>query len=243
MNWWHHTFNIVEGCAKVSAGCVNCYAERMTQRWGEHKWVDGKPIWGANNPRKPMSEAYWRKPLSWNRKAAETGEPCRAFVGTLHDWAEDHPTVAEARARLWPLIRATPNLTWMLLTKRPENLSDYLPADWNAGWPNVWLGTTVENRATADRTLVLGCVPAQVRFLSCEPLLGPLKRLGLGYVRWVICGGESGYGCRPMDLDWARDLRDQCRAAGVAFWFKQRAGLYPGMDPVLDGETIQEVPA
>jgi protein gp37 len=233
ISWTDHTFNIVEGCREVSAGCANCYAKRMVARWGKHHWGD--------NPRKPMSEAYWRKPLTWDRRAAEGG-PNRVFCGSLCDVFEDHPTVAEARERLWALIRATPNLTWMLLTKRPENIAEMVPANWGY-WPNVWLGTTVEHAATGWRAFELRGVPAVARFLSCEPLLGPLADVWLEQIHWVICGGESGPGYRPMELDWARGLRSRCRAAGVAFFFKQQAAMEPGTDPYLDGEMIQEFPA
>lgn len=254
IEWTDHTFNPWIGCTKVSPGCDHCYAET----WDARGLQQQESRWGPHASRTRTSAANWRKPLAWNRAAEKAGKRARVFCASLADVFDNHASIRPVwRRDLWALIRATPNLDWMLLTKRPGNIKNMLPhvysgPEWGDGWPNVWLGTTAENQTEADRRIShLLAVPAAVRFLSCEPLLGPvdlttiwLRRDGqrmtklsnsLGdYVQplrgnfrdspkihWIICGGESGPNARPMHPDWARSLRDQCEAAGVAFFFKQ----------------------
>lgn len=236
IEWTHHTFNPWWGCTKISPACDNCYAESWNKR--HH----GGENWGPRAPRRRTSESYWRQPMKWNKQAAETGVRFRVFCASLAD-VFDNQVPEEWRRDLWEVIRATPNLDWLLLTKRPQNIDKMLPSDWGQGWPNVWLGTTVENQAVAERNVLpLLNVPAAVRFLSCEPLLEEvnlralrvdLRHIGgpefidclhpqLGVrIDWVICGGESGPNARAMNAGWARSLRDQCVSAGVAFLFKQ----------------------
>lgn len=250
IEWTHHTFNPWIGCQKVGPGCDNCYAEAMmATRYGRVEW-------GPHGTRARTSPANWRKPLAWDRAAAKAGERRRVFCASLADVFDNHASILpEWRADLWALIRATPNLDWMLLTKRPGNIAAMLPADWGTGWPNVWLGCTVTDQAEADRD-VPKLPPARVRFLSIEPQLGPvdLTRLNMdgfwlsaltgemevhGHVNppldLVIVGGESGPNARPMHPDWARSLRDQCQSAGVAFHFKQWGEWFPfgTLDPSL----------
>lgn len=231
IEWTDHTFNPWWGCQKVSEGCKNCYAETLDNRWqGGH--------WGPNSPRKMMSAAYWGKPLNWDNAAAKAGKKAKVFCASMADVFEDHPDVVLSRDRLFRLIGQTPDLIWQLLTKRPENIMELVPESWQSKFPdNVWMGTTVENQEAADKRIRELClVPAKVRFLSCEPLLGPLdiyRQLAYGEwdlnvdlnntqkINWVICGGESGHHARPMHPDWAYSLRDQCKAAGVPFFFKQ----------------------
>jgi protein gp37 len=157
----------------------------------------------------------------------------------------------DARKDLFQLIRLTPKLTWQLLTKRIERVRRLLPADWGSdGWPNVWIGTSIENQKYADQRLpVLRKIPAVVRFASYEPALGPIDfdKVVAGAplhdrLDWLIYGAESGPNFRPDDRNWARQARRQCEAAGVSFFFKQGAGPYSGTDPVLDGEVIQNFP-
>ena len=260
IEWTDHTFNAWIGCTKVSPGCANCYAEALDHRFGHDSWGPGKP-------RRRTSAAYWKHPLAWNRDA-EIANPFnatqhrpRVFCASLADWLDDE-VLTKWRADLLDLIRRTPNLDWQLLTKRPQNwrasmesIRDSEPGVvgqmagwWLDGTPpgNVWLGTTVEDQQRADERIPqLLNIPARVRFLSCEPLLGPvvLRRRAKDrreiitavcngelaeYSRpvqhgidWVICGGESGPKARPMHPDWARSLRDQCAAANVPFFFKQ----------------------
>jgi protein gp37 len=218
IEWTHHTFNPVTGCQKVGPGCDNCYAEGWAKRSGLVKW-------GAGEARRPTSESYWRQPLKWDREAAAAGERRRVFCASLAD-VFDNAWPDGIRARLWDLIKATPNLDWMLLTKRPGNIGNMLPVpfDFERHYPNVWLGCTVVNQAEADRDIPkLLAMSATVRFLSMEPLLGPvvLRSEWLAALDLVIVGGESGPRARPMHPDWPLSLRDQCVTAGVAFHFKQ----------------------
>lgn len=241
-----YTFNPWEGCQKVGPGCDHCYAEARDVRF------TGGTHWGPHAPRRLTSAANWAKPLRWNRDAAAAGTRPRVFCASLAD-VFDNAVDPQWRADLWALIAATPHLDWLLLTKRPGNIAKMLPAHWGTGWPNVWLGCTVVNQEEADRDIpkLLAC-PAAVRFISAEPLLGPVdidqwlhdddcgvsrktsRQHGekplchcgerpVNEVRldWVIVGGESGPHARAMHPQWARDLRDQCAAEGVAFLFKQ----------------------
>lgn len=217
IEWTHHTFNPWIGCQKVGPGCDHCYAEAMMDA------RLGRVEWGPHGARKRTSPANWRQPLKWDRDAAAAGKRRRVFCASLADVFDNHHSILpEWRDNLWSLIRATPHLDWMLLTKRPGNIAKMLPPDWGAGYPNVWLGCTVVNQDEADRDVPkLLAVPARVRFLSMEPLLGPVDLTRWVGIHLVIVGGESGPGARPMHPDWARSLRDQCVAAGGAFFFKQ----------------------
>ncbi|HMV87213.1 MAG TPA: phage Gp37/Gp68 family protein [Blastocatellia bacterium] len=230
IEWTHHTFNPWRGCTKVSDGCKNCYAETMSKR---NPAVLG--IWGDNGTRVVAAESYWRQPLKWNREAETAGERRRVFCASLADVLEDRPELIAPRRRLFGVINETFNLDWLLLTKRPENAQHLFDDVWrHFGWDddlsvmNVWLGTTVENRKAKERIDTLRQIPAAVRFLSCEPLLEDLGEVDLTGIHWVICGGESGTNARAMRPDWARDLRDQCAAAHVPFFFKQWGEWLPG---------------
>lgn len=180
IEWAHHTFNPWEGCEKVSDACKNCYAETHAERWG-HK-LGGKrlPLWGPGSRRKFRSDAYWKQPLKWNRAAVAAGERHRVFCMSLGDFFETLPAghpdwekMAHARYRTSKLIEATPQLDWLLLTKRPENIMRFWDRKTKPEYDNVWLGTTVENQSTADERLPhLLRVAATVHFISCEPLLG-----------------------------------------------------------------------
>ncbi|MDD5198988.1 MAG: phage Gp37/Gp68 family protein [Terrimicrobiaceae bacterium] len=236
ISWTDNTFNPWMGCTKVSAGCQNCYAETTSLR-------TGKKLWGSGIPRHRTSEKYWAKPLKWNAKAIKAGNRPRVFVASMAD-VFDAEVAATWRDDLWNLIRECPALDWQLLTKRPENISGMLPADWGDGWRNVWLGTTVENQDMAKlRVPILREIPAAVRFISCEPLIGYVA-VPLDGIHWVICGGESGARYRPMKHSWAAFLRDLCVEEGIPFHFKQwgtnnkvKAGR------LLDGRTWDEFPA
>jgi protein gp37 len=247
IEWTDHTFNPWYGCTKVGPGCDHCYAEaRMDTRLHRVQW-------GAGQPRVRTKD--WGDPGRWNRQHeaffAAHGRRQRVFCASLAD-VFDNEVPAQWRVDLFRLIADTPNLDWLLLTKRIGNVSRMLrnvidslvresastedePPYWP--WPNVWIGATIVNQEEADRDIPkLLEVPARVRFLSMEPLLGPVefsnvtrradavRQLGkkaLAGIDWVIVGGESGHGARPMHPDWARSLRDQCAAAGVPFLFKQ----------------------
>jgi protein gp37 len=165
IEWTTHTFNPWWGCARVSPGCRFCYADDLAKRYGHQ-------LWRRKGERRMLSDANWKKPLKWNRDAERTGVRARVFCASMADVFEDHPQLPEPRARLWPLIEATPWLDWQLLTKRPENAAEMVT--WgSSGWPtNVWLGTSVEDQRRAnERIPILTGLPAAVRFLSCEPLL------------------------------------------------------------------------
>lgn len=247
IEWTDHTFNPWIGCTEVSPACDLCYARVFVS--GRM----GKPeLWKGERQR--TSADNWKQPLRWNRKLEGTGRRERVFCASLAD-VFDNQVPPEWRADLFDLIRRTPNLDWLLLTKRPMNIRKMLPADWGYGYPNVWLGTTAENQEQADARIPhLLATPAAVRFVSCEPLLGPVDLGRVSYTEgggthldalrgkhgvpgvwsgpgkrldWVICGGESGPGARPMHPDWARSLRDQCQAAGVPFFFKQWGEFEP----------------
>jgi protein gp37 len=237
IGWTHHTFNPWRGCAKVSPGCANCYAEAQSKR---NRRVLGE--WGPGGRRVIAGEGYWRGPLKWDRDARAAGERRRVFCASLADVFEGRPELAHPRRRLFRLVRATPSLDWLVLTKRPELAEALLPADWGGGYPNVWLGVSVENNDYAWRAAVLRSLPAAVRFVSYEPALGPLDALDLAGIDWLIYGGESGPRRRPEDKQWARDVRDRCRAAGVAFFHKQSAALRPGQGRDLDGRLYEEYP-
>ena len=227
IEWTDHTFNPWMGCTKVSDGCKNCYAETlMDKRYGKVKW-------GPQGQRVRTSAANWKKPLKWDREAAAAGKRARVFCASLADVFEDKPDQRDEmdkwRTELFQLIQDTPNLDWLLLTKRPENVMEMVGnVPWYYGLPNVWIGTSVENQEQADKRIpALVTIPAAVRFLSMEPLFGPIdldlsgSNYGIYGIDWVIVGGESGPNARPMHPDWARGIRNQCQEAGVPFFFKQ----------------------
>jgi protein gp37 len=164
------------------------------------------------------------------------------FCASLADVFEERGELVAWRDDLHDLIRRTPNLDWLLLTKRPEMAAWYYAEQ--SIPDNVWLGTSVENQAAADRRIpILAAIPASIRFLSCEPLLGEIAAIDLSAISWVIVGGESGTGCRPMAPEWATSLRDQCRAAKVPYFFKQWGGRTPKTNGnILDGRVYENFP-
>ena len=195
IEWTHHTFNPWIGCTKVSAACDHCYAEAWDKRFGGERW-------GPHAPR--TRTKTWGNPVKWNRQAEEQGKRFRVFCASLADVFDNHRSIDPAwRRELWLLIESTPHLDWLLLTKRPQNIAKMLPENWGAGYSNVWLGTTVENQQEANRRIQpLLDVPATIRFLSCEPLVGPIRldlvaRGGINCVYYdnVLTGFQSnGYG-------------------------------------------------
>jgi len=220
IEWTHHTFNPWWGCAKVSAACDNCYAETWAKRVGSN-------VWGRQAKRRFFGDSHWKEPIAWNIEAASTGIRRRVFCASMADVFEKRSELHQWRERLWDLISLTPMLDWLILTKRPQNISGMVP--WGDNWPqNIWLGSTVENQRMAQiRLPQLLKHRAVVRFLSCEPLLSNIDLSqwisdpGLQPIDWIIAGGESGPYSRPMNPNWARALRDSCRANNIAFHFKQ----------------------
>ena len=170
IEWTDHSFNPWWGCTRVSPGCEHCYAEAFDHRLG-------RADWGVKAERRFFGEKHWREPLKWDAEAARAGERRRVFCASMADVFEDREDLAAERAKVFSLITFTPHLDWLLLTKRPENMERLAPAAWVHGWPtNVWAGCTVEDQKRADERIPhLLRVPAAVRFLSCEPLLGPVR--------------------------------------------------------------------
>lgn len=272
IQWTDHTFNPWRGCAKVSPGCEHCYAEARSRRFGA---VQGE--WGPSGRRVVAAPSTWAAVRRWAR---QPGRRRRVFCASLADVFEDYAgrqvvdhklmfrtgRLTAVRATLFDLIRLTPELDWLLLTKRPQNFARLVEeaatwleevehgalgaADtaawllrWLGGEPpeNVWVGASVEDQARAALRLPrLAQIPARVRFVSAEPLLGRVDfGAGLREVDWVIVGGESGAGCRRMDPEWARDIMGQCRRAGARFFMKQLGG-HPGTGK---GGALEEMPA
>ena len=225
ITWTDHSWNPWQGCHKVSTACDNCYMYREKKRYGQDP---GTVVRSSNKT--------FNQPLRW-------WEPAKVFTCSWSDFFIEEAD--EWRFWAWYIIMKTPHLTYQILTKRPERIKDCLPKDWGNGWPNVWLGVTAENQEMADlRVPILLQIPAAVRFVSVEPMLGPVDLdsylvVGADYpwsimckgIDWVICGGESGPRARPMHPDWVRSLRAQCQVVGVPFFFKQWGewkGNYPG---------------
>ena len=233
IQWADATWNPWMGCTKVSPGCRECYMFREQIAYGQ----DPKVV--------RRSKTTFTAPLRWKDRK-------RVFTCSWSDWF--HEAADAWRDEAWDVVRRTPHHTYLILTKRPERIPACLPKLWGfKGWAHVWLGVSVETQPYAEaRIPLLLAVPAAVRFLSCEPLLGPLDLYGwlnaavgpMPRIGWVIAGGESGPSYRPMDIAWARELRDQCVAAGVPFFFKQYSGVQPKeLGRVLDGREWSEWPA
>jgi protein gp37 len=243
ISWTNHTFNPWWGCTKVSKGCDHCYAATYANRYGFK--------WGPAAQRRLLGENHWNEPLKWDKQAGKEGVRHRVFCASMADVFEDNQQVLSQRMKLWALVEATPNLDWQLLTKRPQKVKSMVPKAWLEGsWPsNVWVGTSVENQDTADRRIPeLLRIPAPIKFLSCEPLLGQvsLDGVGEGDIQWLIVGGESGPGARPMDVEWARDLRDQCQERNISMFVKQMGGGRDKRQDMVDlpeDLRIREFPA
>ncbi|NJP06419.1 MAG: phage Gp37/Gp68 family protein [Chloroflexaceae bacterium] len=223
IEWTDHTFNPWWGCTKISAGCTHCYAETWAQRYGQQ-------LWGKQSPRRLFGQQHWQQSLRWNRQAEAQKRRFRVFCASMADVFEDHPDVDRSRQQLWQVIAETPNLDWLLLTKRPENIASMLPVAWRTHVPShVWLMTSVENQQQAEtRIPVLLGVPARLHALSVEPMLANVDLTPwMASLQWVIVGGESGHNARPLHPVWVRTIRDQCLAANVAFFFKQWGAFTP----------------
>ncbi len=216
IEWTDHTCNFWHGCAKISAGCANCYMFAGKTRWGQ-------------DPRVVVRSAdSFRKPLAKTRDGAwKWADGDKVFICSWSDFflEEADPWRSEA----WDVLRQRPGLTKQILTKRADRIASNLPADWHDGYPNAWLGVSVENRKAVARVAHLVEVPASVRFLSVEPLLEDVAYDLVPYlsgIDWVIVGGESGPGSRPCHTLWVAAIVEVCRAAGVACFVKQ-LGLHP----------------
>ena len=256
IEWTDHTFNPWIGCTKVSAGCANCYAERMLDiRLGSVKW---------GGARKLTSDKNWSQPIAWSTKSWASSLP-RVFCASLADVWDDAVPASWLRRLLWT-IKRTPYLRWMLLTKRPQLIVERLleasdekavieagsrwnvPHGWGpheswfslVGFNGIWLGISAEDQHSFEaRWPHVVRVPAAVHFVSAEPLLGRIDFWSVHsgkWPDWVIVGGESGPGARPMYEEWARSIKDQCMVHGIRFFFKQWGGVKKNeREPILDG--------
>jgi protein gp37 len=229
IEWTDATWNPVTGCTKVSPGCKNCYAARMARRlqaMGQPRYAAGFAV--------TLQRDLLFQPLRWR-------SPRRIFVNSMSDLLHDAVPLGFIQEVFAAMGRAHWHV-FQVLTKRSPRLREIAPRlDWP---PNVWMGVSVESEAYLPRIRDLSATPAAVRFLSLEPLLGPLPELPLRGIDWVIVGGESGPGARPMNPDWVRDIRDRCREAGAPFFFKQWGGTRKAAaGRLLDGRTWDEMPA
>lgn len=218
IQWTDKTWNPWQGCTQVTAGCDHCYMFRDKVRYGQ----DPTAVVRSKPP-------TFDKPLTWR-------EPARVFTCSWSDWF--HPAADAWRDAAWAIVGATPHLTYQILTKRPNRIAGHLPADWGeTGYPNVWLGVSVEAAATSFRVQQLGRVPAAVRFVSYEPALGPFwPGLWGDVLDWVIVGGESGgREARPFDLRWAADAIQQGRAHGIPIFVKQLGSVWARDHHARDG--------
>lgn len=225
IEWTDATWNPWHGCIKVSPGCKNCYMYRDKRRFGQEP---------ASVVR---SKTTFHDPLTWK-------SPRFIFTCSWSDWLIE--SADDWREEAWDIIRRTPHHTYQILTKRPERLLEHLPSDWHDGWANVWLGVSIESQKYISRKHLVEQVPASVRFISAEPLIGPINLGSLADIDWVITGGESGSNPRVMDSKWAISVRDQCLHSGIPYFHKQNGGskklngAWGGR--MLGGRTWNEIP-
>jgi protein gp37 len=249
ISWAMHTMNFWLGCSKISPECAHCYIDRQLRKMGREPW--GQLY--------KTSDQMWRGPGKWETKALRRDKALRIFTCSLSDFF--HRDADQWRPDAWRIMRSTPHLVWLVLTKRPGRILSHLPPDWGEGYPNVWLGVSTGCRKTLVLTDVLRRVPAAVRFISAEPLLEPIAHeINLTDFQWVITGGESGPGPeylwpgtnwqherepgrRTMQLQWAKDLRDAAHAVGTRFFFKQITSYRSGEGEEALGQPYHEFPA
>jgi protein gp37 len=228
IEWTEATWNPVTGCDQVSPGCAHCYAKTFAERWRGipgHHYEQGFDL--------RLWPQRLRQPLEWRR-------PRMIFVNSMSDLFHEGIPLAYIQ-KVFGVMEEAEQHTFQILTKRHERLAELASElDWP---PNVWMGVSIENRRFVERADYLRQVPAAIRFISAEPLLGPLEGLDLAMIDWLIAGGESGHGHRPMKIEWVRELRDRCRAEGVAFFFKQWGGRSPKAGGrTLDGAEWNQMP-
>ena len=242
IEWTDATWNPVAGCSLASAGCTNCYAMRMAARlesMGSAKYrgltrkSGGRAKWTG---RVHLDEASLAVPSRWRK-------PRKVFVNSMSDLFHEEVPVAFI-AKVWQAMEATPRHEYQLLTKRPERMRDVLSAPGFKRLSNVWLGTSVESQDVIARIEHLRETPAAIRFISFEPLIGPIIDVNLDGIAWAIVGGESGPQARPMDEAWVMELKRICRRSDTAFFFKQWGGVNKkAAGRLLGGRTYDEMPA
>lgn len=249
IGWTEFTVNAWEGCMKVGPGCDHCYAEADNKHW--RKGAN----WGPHAPRRRVKNCY-EKLNAASRAAIKAGHKMRVFTSSISDiFEKPYPiegepdiTMHDLRLEYFKAIEQHPELTFLLLTKRPQNIIKYIPEHWHTALPsNVWFGCTVVNQEEADRDIVhlLQAPGTNNKFLSIEPMLGPIEMFGeLAFqnqhngISWVIAGGESGHGARPSNPEWYRSLRDTCLIFDVPFFFKQWGVYAPSGQTYTDGNGI-----
>jgi protein gp37 len=229
IEWTEMTWNPVTGCSKVSAGCKNCYAEKLAKRlkaMGVERYQNGFKV--------TLQPDLLDVPFHWR-------EPRTVFVNSMSDLFHEKVPLNYIKKVFDTMVKC-PQHTFQILTKRSQRLSEVSPElPWSA---NIWMGVSVENEQVLDRIADLKTVPAAVRFLSCEPLIGPLENLPLKGIHWVIVGGESGPGARPMKREWVLSIHRQCKVAGVPFFFKQWGGIRKDLTGrELHGRTYDDMPS
>jgi protein gp37 len=231
ISWTDDTWNPWYGCTPVSKECDNCYIDRILKQQGLQPWGT---LYRA--------KSTWGEPEIAQHDAVKQGKRCRMFTCSLSDFF--HQDADKWRDEAWDIIRRCPNVDFLILTKRAERIERHLPlpADWGAGWPNVWLGVSVGAMKSAWRVDYLRKIRAVVRFISAEPLLDSLAELDLTGIQWLIAGGESGPKFRHMNPMWAEELRLKCDAANVTFFFKQDAAYKSGIRPKLLGQVYHNWP-
>jgi len=205
IQWTNRTWNPWRGCTKVHPRCKNCYMFTEQARYGQ-------------DPSVVIRTKTWNDPIRWQKKAAGAGVSEMVFTCSWSDWF--HVDADQWRPEAWDIVKRCPNLTFQILTKRPQRIAGCLPNDWDGGYPNVWLGSSLD--PDDNHGMELFKIPARVKFLSLEPLLGPvdLSKV-LSAANWIICGGESGPGARPCRVEWIRSIINQCQAAGLPCFTKQ----------------------
>jgi protein gp37 len=240
IEWTEATWNPIAGCVLLSPGCTNCYAQRLAARlqaMGSPKYQgttrkSGKRhVWTG---RLNVDEASFEAPVRWRR-------PLRIFVNSMSDLFQDG-VPDDVIWSVWSVMRRAHWHTYQILTKRPDRMRDVLSRIGDR-LPNVWLGTSVENSSYVERIDILRSIPSVVRFVSFEPLLGPIDAVNLERIHWAIVGGESGPGARPIAREWVEKLRLACQDQRVAFFFKQWGGIRKGKTGrLLNGRTWDEYP-
>ena len=242
IEWTDATWNPVAGCTVLTAGCTNCYAMRMAARleaMGQEKYKGltrrsgGRAVWTG---KVRVDERSLATPASWTKARKEV------FVNSMSDMFHEAVPVKFVR-RIWKVMRDTPRHTYQILTKRPDRMAEVLSGEGLEVLPNVWLGTSVEDRRVLGRIDELRSVPAAIRFVSFEPLIGSVTGCDLRHIHWAIVGGESGPRAREMKQDWVDEIETLCRSSGTAFFFKQWGGKNKKVTGrLLRGDTFDEMP-
>ncbi len=222
IGWTDDTWNPWQGCIKVSPGCKNCYMYRDKKRYGQ----DARVVIRSKSPTFNAPLKRYKGPLVFTCSWSDF------FIPEADEWRDE----------AWDIIRETSHLTYQILTKRPENIKDRLPEDWGNGWSNVWLGVSIEISDYLWRLDELKSIQSFIKFVSYEPALEYINfKPYAGTIDWLISGGESGSGARSADLDWFRQVRDDCQSAGIAYFHKQHGGTKK-MDSALDGKYYHNFP-